>query len=924
MRSTALPLFLTSENKEMGNHEEHLAMKKLVFAFLFISLFLTGCIAIQASVDSQTPLATTAPALSQRTETPVSTNTTEQPQVAQTLTPIATAALEMSTWVAPAMPTAGEKLSFQSLDMSDPDTGWGIDIFGRIFHTSDGGQTWILASPPDGAYTNGGFFARDGLTAWAAKDVPVRCWDDWAIYHCDHPYYAAVKSGTVWKSTDGGQNWQPSQSFPLHVENAPYSFDGALPFSPIGLQFIDTQTGWLLVAVGQSSSGEQSLLYRTGDGGNSWELTQAFGFEGNAYSCRKRGFAFADGDNGWLIANCPEEESNIFPTLLQTTDGGKSWLPDSQVQEILIPSDNPGGLLIFQPPLSGESLQRYPDGSLGTHILHYFSNADAQILTFFRLGNQEVDNWISGVEFYKPSVSQQGGWMTMGSEYFLDTDQGWRFYWDMSTNGRWLQKTMDGGKTWESIKSVAWTTARFEFVDAQTGWAIVTGGAGQPVLVRTTDGGATWGLLAAGVGGSETLLESLPALEPTPNSPLTNVSAFWMIDHATGWAVTQDDQLLRTTDGGQIWQNVTPPPEYKAYKGQCRHDIVSVISGLKPDGFFALDADHAWVAQHGCTAAAIAIWKTADGGGSWRKVPLTAIPATKTADLPPFFNPRSLFFEDAVHGWLVVGLYASHRSFEDYLFQTPDGGDSWKLVSDAPLSCYPYCVGAAFPAPGTIWLADDQRYTPAVSDFLSFDYSDDGGKTWEQKMVFNIIPPLPVNPTYTARIGKLNWGDDFSCGTLRLQKFPHGRIGAFSSCHSSYSTRPYFSIDYMTIIDENASLKIMTDGVLAQDATGKYGYGHFGGWTSNQTDYFYNDQFGWRLYIGTNADENGPVYLQRTQDGGEAWETILPVPWQNARFQFLDPENGWALVTLPWGNAIVRTADGGKTWQEITASVEKE
>ncbi|HET9910960.1 MAG TPA: hypothetical protein VFQ13_03670, partial [Anaerolineales bacterium] len=706
-------------------------MKKLIFALLSIFLLLSSCAVPQAGTNIQpTP---TSQALS-----------TEQLQVAQTSSPTATSTTEI---VAPTMPTAGERLSFESLDLIDPNTGWGIDILGHIFHTANGGDTWTFASPPDGVYTSSGFFALDGNTAWAAKDVPVRCWDYWGIYQCDQPYYAAVKSGTVWKTTDGGQTWQPSKPFSLNIEKAPYSFDGALPFSPGGLQFIDPQTGWLLVAVGQTPAGEQSLLYRTNDGGTTWEMMQTFGFGPDVFPCPKRGFTFSDENNGWLIANCPQEESSPFPMILRTTDGGNTWSPDPQIQEMTLPSelqpvDADGNLTIFESSPADEYFQRYPDGSLGTHLLHYFPKVDAPVLAFLRLGDQVAGNWISGVKFHKARGQQSSGWMTMGSEYFLDTDHGWRLYWDLVTNGRWLQKTVDGGKTWESTKAVAWRTARFEFVDAQTGWAIVTGQAGLPSLVKTVDGGRTWGLLDARVEGGNAPAANAPSTVPAQVLPLTNIAELWMIDTVSGWAVTGDDQLLRTVDGAQTWSNVTPPAEYKAYQDRCYFDIVSIYGGLKPEGFFALDADNAWVAQHGCAPESAAIWKTSDGGRSWRKVPLTVIPPAQHTIMPASFSPISLFFDDAAHGWLAVNLYPDVRSFEEHLFRTQDGGDSWQPVSNESLPCYPTCAGVAFSAPETVWLADDHRQTPAVSDFLSFYYSADGGKTWEEKMLFDTVPSL--------------------------------------------------------------------------------------------------------------------------------------------------------------------------------------
>ena len=205
-----------------------------------ILLFVTAC---DAFVPPPAPLATKAPSPT-ATLAPTMTAT-----IPPTLAPTATPEAPVPA-VAPAPPVPGEPLDFADIDMIDPDVGWGIDTHGRILRTTDGGDTWTLASPPDGAYTLNGFYALDGNTAWAAKDVPVRCWDYWGLYECQEPYYAPVRTGVVWRTTNGGQTWLQSQPFPLDDGDSSYTFDGALPFSPVGLQFLDGQTGWLLVAVG--------------------------------------------------------------------------------------------------------------------------------------------------------------------------------------------------------------------------------------------------------------------------------------------------------------------------------------------------------------------------------------------------------------------------------------------------------------------------------------------------------------------------------------------------------------------------------------------------------------------------------------------------------------------------------------------------
>ena len=70
---------------------------------------------------------------------------------------------------------------------------------------------------------------------------------------------------------------------------------------------------------------------------------------------------------------------------------------------------------------------------------------------------------------------------------------------------------------------------------------------------------------------------------PTPSLPVlsTPITSFHMLDANNGWAVG-DANVMRTTDGGTTWYDVTPP------------GVTSL--GFSADSFY-LDANTAWVAS---------------------------------------------------------------------------------------------------------------------------------------------------------------------------------------------------------------------------------------------------------------------------------------------------------------------------------------
>jgi len=147
-----------------------------------------------------------------------------------------------------------------------------------------------------------------------------------------------------------------------------------------------------------------------------------------------------------------------------------------------------------------------------------------------------------------------------------------------------LYRTANGGAQWYPVEgsrvSVLRTVMTIWFVDALTGWA------GGGVIMKTTDGGATW----ARQESSATVRE------------------FFFFDSLRGFAVG-GRTILRTEDGGVSWVNVTPADDR--------------IADLR--GVHFLDARDGWVVGRGtdvqvggtlCKRSLVLV--TSDGGATWK------------------------------------------------------------------------------------------------------------------------------------------------------------------------------------------------------------------------------------------------------------------------------------------------------------------
>jgi len=208
----------------------------------------------------------------------------------------------------------------------------------------------------------------------------------------------------------------------------------------------------------------------------------------------------------------------------------------------------------------------------------------------------------------------------------------------------------------------------------------------------------------------------LTAAPPTLNAPVSSAPAFTalhMMDVANGWAIT-DTGVVRTDDGGGTWHDVTP-------SGVTRLGL-----GI---AFYFLDSNHGWVvsgnpSSNGTTGT---LYRTQDGGATWQSSAVS-------------FFMGNLVFVNASDGWMMSSLGVAVGSNAVAIFQTTDGGQTWKqtYINDptqpgaastlplgglkdgiTPVNMSNAWVGGIVYTPGEIYLYQTQ----------------DGGQTWKLQPV---------------------------------------------------------------------------------------------------------------------------------------------------------------------------------------------
>jgi photosystem II stability/assembly factor-like uncharacterized protein len=280
----------------------------------------------------------------------------------------------------------------------------------------------------------------------------------WVTYHASIPS-GIPENPVVWRTADGGATWQASSALDTSGLMETYSVSHVF--------FSGASNGWLMVHVGAGMNHDYVAIYRSTDGGASWSRVIDPTIDGGIQSCSKTGLAFWDGSNGWLTGNCNGVRAGAF--LYQTADGGAHWSPVN----LAAPADHPDLFTADQyacgvhaPFLSGA--QAY----LGVECADMGNPAAANISYLYR-------STAGGA----PAPQAYPG----GDLFTLDGNRIWAL-------GKEIFRSDTAGVSWTKIATVTWD-GQFDFVTGQLGWAAVRKGT-EYGLVQTSDGGGLWVQLA--------------------------------------------------------------------------------------------------------------------------------------------------------------------------------------------------------------------------------------------------------------------------------------------------------------------------------------------------------------------------------------------------------------------------------------------
>jgi len=387
-----------------------------------------------------------------------------------------------------------------------------------------------------------------------------------------------------------------------------------------------------------------------------------------------------------------------------------------------------------------------------------------------------------------------------------------------------------------------------------------------------------------------------PVATPTPSPQSLSVvgsgsqaaAGLTMVSPDVGWWGDNDGHLLRTTDAGMHWTDVTP----------------AGIAGLND---YYVDEMDAWIVGTTGTVKAgvipLVTFRTVDGGRSWQQGNQVSADYGGWTQIVKYgpVEEISLYFLDDVHGWLLAPNGQSRT-----LFSTGDGGLHWRTVAVAPGPGTSSCQWSrmSFASLITGWMTMDCA-NPSAQRLL---VTHNGGVSWQAQR-------LPAGVANT-------------CPQAHYLYWP------FSPLTRCFEPPRFFDQSHGVLLVPQAQGGLVRDTLLTTtDGGSTWRVRSLPGQVQLEVE-FSDATHGWAI-AGSAAEFNvvmdqqgmphfsGPMQtlpLYRTDNGGSTWVRVQtplvlesPQYGQLEQLRFIDPSAGFA----QYSSGLLKTTDGGRAWSTV-------
>ena len=531
------------------------------------------------------------------------------------------------------------------------------------------------------------------------------------------------------------------------------------------IDFITENTGWVV--------GRNGTILNTTDGGNSW-IDHSRSYSNYAVD-------FIDENVGYIVG------SELL--VRRTTDGGNTW-----VNQVL----GSGGQVLYSVFFVNKDTGwtvGYPGIILkttngGIDWISQMDTLNVSLNSVYFLN--DTIGFIAGDDYILKTLNAGEEWIVSlydYTEYLEDicfSDENFGYAVGYHHN---ILKTTDGGNIWEKIYSHSSDSflRSVNFINQDTGWVAGNGA----IFRKTTNGGTSWNDVSLGINGYNDILYSV-----------------YFINDNIGWVTGNEGKLFKTTDGGTTWQSKSSP-----------------LTSEHLNSVFFVDSKLGWIAGENGT-----ILHTTNSGSNWTKQSISTLN-----------NLYSIFFVDKNTGWCAGTT----------IHKTTDSGNNW---------VYQYTPSAA----NSIYFLDENHGWAACNDGRILKTTN--GEDWVIKIT----------------------GTNFDFYAIQFVTKDTGWVSGKNTIYvPGYGS-----------FDDRRILKTLDGGETWFEVHRSSSYDHI-----YVADIFFIDQnVGWAC--------NQEYYpMIKTTDGGNTW---IELNFRGGRsIKFVNENIGWVCKET---DGIYRTTDGGITW----------
>lgn len=337
-----------------------------------------------------------------------------------------------------------------------------------------------------------------------------------------------------------------------------------------------------------------------------------------------------------------------------------------------------------------------------------------------------------------------------------------------------------------------------------------------------------------------------------------------MPNPASLWATLDNGLVFHSSDGGSTWSDVTPQASWRAEAAWGR------TGGLNegPPPASVLSVVHSLA--NGITQVAL----STDQGRTWR---LSVLPSVEAGNMPELPGNASFVNED--DGWILLGPQGDEPNVTEDVYHTTDGGAVWRYESTVRYSSGP-----------VEFMSTKVGFVGSAAPNHVFETTD-GGVSWQELSL-----PAPAD-------------DKYPLVQDQVPVFTDAERGFLVSMWNEVDGNPNRAGWYMDETSDGGTT--WTDVALPPVGM----------------------PFAWSVVSSQDWFWAGPDAVMHTTDGGRTWATVKPNrPLTDISYlHFASDEVGVALITTSTcpspglsgiGSCVpltglVRTEDGGKTWQSL-------